>query len=112
METIMETMGDRIRKRRQELGLSQEELAALLYINRTTLSKYELQNRDMPTELLGRLAITLKTSTDYLIFGRCEKSSWMQEMMSILNQIQEPRMRDIAMKQIKCLLDIPNGDKQ
>ena len=43
-----ETMGERIRSKRKELGYSQERLAELLMVKQNTLSNYENDTR-MPT---------------------------------------------------------------
>ena len=45
MET--ETIGSRIRAARKEMGYSQEELAALLYMKKTTICKYEKDLHDI-----------------------------------------------------------------
>lgn len=59
----MMTIGDRIRARRQELGLSVEELANRLGKNRATIYRYENGNiKDMPTQVLEPLAAVLETT--------------------------------------------------
>lgn len=54
MET--ETIGSRIRAARKELGYSQEELAALLYMKKTTICKYEKDLHDIPSSVIVQLA--------------------------------------------------------
>ena len=64
-------VGPQIRKRRYELGLTQEQLAARcqlkgLDISRATLSQIEAQVRCVKDLELFRLASVLKVSTDSL----------------------------------------------
>ena len=62
------TMGDRIRKRRQELGLSQQALAARVGVSRVTIN--ELENRirsTITTDTAKGLARALGVSIDYLV---------------------------------------------
>ena len=58
---------DRIRRLRLEKDFSQRELAKLLEMSATTLSRYENNPRNSNWELLRRLALELNTSADYLL---------------------------------------------
>ena len=68
------TVGDRIKQRRKELGLSAEEVAAQLGKSPATVYRYE--NGDIPcprsTDLF-RLATILKTDPPYLL-GWCNQA--------------------------------------
>ena len=59
-------MGKRIRERREELGLSETELAGLSQITAATLSHIELGNRYPKTDTLLRIAEVLKVPLSYL----------------------------------------------
>src|SRR2546427_5684523 len=62
------TMGERIRKRRQELGISQRELARRLGARYATLSDLERGVREeMTIALLRKLARALGVTSDWLI---------------------------------------------
>ena len=62
------TMGDRIRARRQELGLSQQNLAAQVGVSRPTISELESGTRTiMNTDTAKKLARALGVSIDYLV---------------------------------------------
>jgi transcriptional regulator with XRE-family HTH domain len=61
-------IGDRIKSRRIELGLSVDELAEKIGKNRSTVYRYE--NSDigkLPTDILGPLITALNVSPDYLM---------------------------------------------
>jgi DNA-binding XRE family transcriptional regulator len=62
------TLGDRIKLRRQRLGLTQEELASQANIRRPTISELESNRRTtVSSDIVKRLARALGCSTDYLL---------------------------------------------
>jgi transcriptional regulator with XRE-family HTH domain len=64
----METIYDRIRKRREELGLTQEDLAKKMgYKSRTSINKIEQGKNDLPTSKIVEFAAALDTTIDYLM---------------------------------------------
>jgi len=52
---------------REDHDLSQDKLAEYLGIAQTQYSRYERGVRAIPVDLLIRLAVLYKTSTDYLL---------------------------------------------
>lgn len=64
---------ENIRNLREDRDLTQKELAALLNIEQTTYSKYELGKINIPIEAFIKLADFYDTSIDYLV-GRCPSS--------------------------------------
>lgn len=67
-------MYERIRNLREDRDLKQSELAALLNCTQVCYSNYETGKRDIPTDVLIRLADFYGTSTDYLL-GRTNVKS-------------------------------------
>lgn len=63
----------RIRDLREDNDLTQQDLATYLCCSQVSYSHYERGARDIPTEVLCRLADYYDTSTDYLL-GRTEES--------------------------------------
>ncbi len=61
------TMYRRIRDLREDHDLLQKDLAAYLQCTKVSYSHYELGKRDIPTDVLIRLAFFYKTSVDYLL---------------------------------------------
>lgn len=57
----------RIRDLREDADLRQQDLADYLQCTQVSYSHYELGKRDIPTEVLVRLARFYKTSTDYIL---------------------------------------------
>lgn len=60
-------MYKRIRDLREDLDLTQGDLAKILNCTQVCYSYYENGKRDIPTEALIRLARYYQTSTDYLL---------------------------------------------
>lgn len=57
------TIGERIARYREEKGLSQDELAAMLgYKSRATICKIELGKRNVPRDLIVKLSAILEVS--------------------------------------------------
>lgn len=59
--------GDRLKELRQQKQLTQNEFASILGIGRTTLSHYELNNREPDFEILEKIANYFDVSIDYLV---------------------------------------------
>lgn len=57
----------RIRDMREDADLLQKDLAEYLQCTQVSYSHYELGKRDIPTDVLIKLAVFYKTSTDYLL---------------------------------------------
>lgn len=68
------TIGARIKELRIRRGLTQDQIAAKLNMNRANFSHYERDTAVPPSEMLGKIADILNTSTDYLL-GRVNKES-------------------------------------
>ena len=62
----------RIRDMREDRDLFQKDLADYLNCSQVCYSNYEIGKRDIPTEVLLKLAEFYNTSTDYLL-GRTDQ---------------------------------------
>lgn len=61
----------RIRDLREDHDYTQQYVAEKLHIKQNTYSQYETGHRQIPLEILIRLADLYKTSTDYIL-GRTD----------------------------------------
>ena len=59
---IKQTVGKRIRELRNKLGVSQEELAAMVELDRTYITSVERGKRNISIVNIEKLAIALKVS--------------------------------------------------
>ena len=67
----MMSMYQRIRDLREDLDLTQQEIARLLNVSQSTYSRYESGVLDIPSAALITLASFYGTSVDYLL-GRTD----------------------------------------
>lgn len=68
----MSILGKRIKKLREEAGLSQIELSKVLNISNTTLSQYETGQRIPSDDIKIKIAEFFNTTVDYLL-GRTDQ---------------------------------------
>ena len=61
-------MRTRIKSLREDNDLTQNELSKYLNISQVAYSYYELGRRNIPLELLSKLADYYNTSIDYLLY--------------------------------------------
>lgn len=57
----------RIRDLREDKDITQREMAQILHCSQQVYSNYELGQRDIPTEILIRLAQYHRVSVDYIL---------------------------------------------
>ena len=57
----------RLRDLREDRDMTQEQIAAYLGMKQAQYSRYERGLRDIPTDVLIRLALFYNTSTDYIL---------------------------------------------
>lgn len=57
----------RLRDLREDNDITQRQIASVLNIRQNTYSQYENEKRQMPIELLWKLADYYNTSIDYLV---------------------------------------------
>ena len=93
-------IGDRIRARREELGMSQDELArAIGYKSRSSINKMELDGRGLPQKKIVALAKALRVTPAYLMgwedeeaiadeHGLHKASSYQREEEEILRKVR------------------------
>lgn len=78
-------MGARIRKQREYMELSREQLAELLDVTPKFCSDIELGNKGISVQTLCRLSNVLRLSTDYILFGE-QKETDTGELIRMLKQ--------------------------
>jgi len=67
---------NRIRDLRNDKNFSQSHVAQLLKVAQNTYSQYETGERNIPNEILIRLAFIYETSVDYLLGITDEKNPY------------------------------------
>ena len=84
----------------------EETLAAMLYMKKTTICKYEKELHDIPSSVLVELAKALHITPNYLLLGDVEADDWMDDMIQMLEKIKRPEHRELAKKQIALLVQL------
>lgn len=94
-------VGDRIKKRRLELGLTQEELAKKAgYKSRSSINKIEL-SRDLPLPKVQEVARILDCSPSYLL-GWEDKSNIIETAKTdVMLSNMEDKLKQYALKMAK-----------
>lgn len=100
------TIGDRIKECRKDLGMSQEKLAELLYMKKSTICKYENNQNDVGSSMIVELANVLHTTPNYLLLGEEDNNAWFDDIIHIVKSIKEPKMQVLAKKQLKCIAEL------
>ena len=80
MEFSEEVFGQRIRRLRQDMGISMENMAAKLDVTTNYLGKIERGMRCPSLGFVIRLSRILGISTDYLLMGKQEEEKNINEM--------------------------------
>lgn len=77
-------IGNRIRVRRDHIGLSREDLAQLTAISVRQLADIELGNTNMSIKSLIKLVEVLHVSADYILFGQEVEDNGVHQFVSDL----------------------------
>ncbi|MFH1371737.1 MAG: helix-turn-helix transcriptional regulator [Planctomycetota bacterium] len=67
--SLLKSFGAVVRQRRQEMGLSQEELAAKAGLNRTYIGDIERGTRNVALVNIFRLALALEIKPSFLLMS-------------------------------------------
>ena len=86
-------IGERIRKLRNESGMSQEQLADAVHVSRQAVSKWETGESLPDTERLMILCHVLDVSADYLLFGKETEA-----VLSVAQQEVQPAQNGMAQR--------------
>ena len=86
-------IGNRIRKKREALGLSQKELALKIgYKDRSSVAKIENDGRNLPQDKIYAIAIALETTPAYIMgWEEIDTSEEFIETLKSYNLSQEER---------------------
>lgn len=75
LAAFMNTLGNRIKLRRKELGLSQSELADKVGISYAQIGRYETKGVQPPAGTLTIIADALGVSPDFLLYGPADEKA-------------------------------------
>ena len=87
------TLGENIKKLREERKWSQIYLAQKMHINNSVLSRIEAGKREVEVYLLNKFADIFEVSTDYLL-GRTSDPTPPEKDPPVFRQISQPLTQD------------------
>lgn len=101
-------IGQRIRKYRKAVGMSQEELASAVGISTTHMSHIETGNTKLSLQVLVAIAEALNVSTDSLIYEmpQLNKTALAKEVVDIIDSSSSREaiiLKDV-MREVKVIL--------
>lgn len=100
------TIGERIRLRREELNMSQEELAIKCgYSSRSTINKIELDQRNLPQPKIMSMATALDVTIPWLlgVDSTAPDPPEQDEIAALLESATDAQKREI-LRYIKYIL--------
>ena len=104
-------MGDRIRTRRKQLGLTQEQLAELADLSQVHIAVVEAGRSGLADDSLIGLSRGLKVSTDYILLGVASDAdqSYVMRLMGSLNTVQLLALEEIIRIFVETCSGIDKG---
>ena len=95
-------IGRRVRLRREDLGLSREQLAEKIDVSNQFIADIEYGNRGMSLETLYKMSKILQTSADYFLAGKIyeekdeETALFRQEINAALDKCSKAQLKDVS----------------
>ncbi len=103
----MASFGDNLKRFRTEKNISQAELADLIGMHSTHISRYERDLTQPTLDVVRKIAESLKVSADQLIYGDTDQKAKNkindQELLAMFTRVQSLRKDDIHC--VKALLN-------
>ena len=81
--------GKRLQITRKALGITQEELADMISVDRNHITRMERGVRVCSIDLLVELAVALKVSTDYLLMGVSSSDAAKKRLLTAIEQLTQ-----------------------
>lgn len=102
----MASFGEHLKELRSEKNISQSELANLIGMHSTHISRYERDLTQPTLEVIKKIAEALSVSTDALIYGSSDQQAKNKikdtELLTMFNKVQSLEDKDINV--IKSLI--------
>lgn len=83
------TFGKRLQNARKSYGITQEELAERISVDRNHITRMEREIRVCSIDLLVEMASALGVSTDYLLLGTTPTNNAKNEVLTVIEQLSE-----------------------
>ena len=87
-----------------EGDFTQEELAEALYVEKSIISYYENDKKEMRASGLAEIAKVLQTTPNYLLGFADNNDGFADEALGLLRDVKDQSVREILLKQIRALI--------
>ena len=102
-----DTLGHRIRAARiRKDNMTQEELAEIMHVKKTTISAYENDKVDIKGSVLVELSHHLDTTPNYLLGIEEKEDTFLSEAETLLSRIKDKKTQEILLAQLRALADM------
>ena len=101
-----ETMGQRIKARRKALKMTQEQLAEVMCIPKSTISAYENDKVDIKASVLVELSDHLETTPNFLLGCNQDYDPFVRNAEAMLMLIKDEKMQEMLLAQLKAWTNV------
>jgi transcriptional regulator with XRE-family HTH domain len=114
---MAETIGDRLVKIRDSLGLTQKEFSKNIYVSQTYYSNVENGNKKINDRIIALICSQYGVNKEYLLNGNGEIFSenlpdiQLQQLLEVFNELEKP-FKEYIVLQIKHLMEAVNKSKE
>lgn len=99
----MERIGDRIQRLMRENEFTQKELASMVGVTESAMSRYLSNDREPKAEVIANFATALNTTSDYLICGKDSEEDF-AEIYRLVARSATKMTDDEKMKLMRMLI--------
>ena len=96
------TIGQRMKECRKRLGMTQEKLAEIMCVPKTTISTYERDASDIKSSVIIELAKHLETTPNYLLGFTGDSVT--EKIVVALEKIGDEKIKEMLYIQVKALV--------
>jgi transcriptional regulator with XRE-family HTH domain len=117
IEDMAESIGDRLIKIRDSLGLTQKSFAKGLYVSQTYYSNIENGNKKINDRVIALICSQYGVNKEYLLNGKGEVFSkdlpdiHLSQLLEIFNQLEKP-FKEYIILQVKHLMEAIDKSKE
>ena len=83
------SFGKRLQSARKALGITQEELAERLCVDRNHITRMERGVRACSIDLLVEISLALEVSTDFLLTGETSSMAIKRKLLTVIEQLNQ-----------------------
>lgn len=96
------TLGQRIKAQRIRAGFTQEQLAEIMCLPKSTISAYENDKVDIKSSVIVELSRHLATKPDYLLGFETGEDPYVITATAILQGIKDEKIKALLIGQMKA----------